>query len=226
VSDGYVFLENARLVWLYANGRMSVALLGAQADGCKYVSTLGKALTTLLRERPRIQAKGICLNRPTRAAPSSIDVVRAAAPGQLCRSGLDIPTIKALLALDPFVAGGPQTPMRAERFKPRDPPELFVDNLDVPVAVQQSLTVEDTHAKTESKITTTDTSESFLSFAGIGPDTTERIVGTVASSSATTFRTNTTVTTSALIQGPPPGSDRFRVYFDRLFGTFAFQTVL
>ena len=119
VSDGYMFLENARLVWLYANGRMSIALLGARADGCKYVSTLRKALARLRRERIRPNAiKEVCINRAKLPKTPGAITARATQAPRPCRNGLDIPSLAALLALDPFVAGGAQTPLAAERFAP------------------------------------------------------------------------------------------------------------
>ena len=225
ISDGYIFLENAQLVWLYADGRMSIALLGARAKGCKYVSTLAEALGTLRHQQSKA-TPDICLNVPARVGPSHETAAAAGAAGHRCRSGLDIPTLNALLALDPFVAAGPQAPLPADRFEPDGIPELFADNLDIPQTVENSVTAEDTHTLTNSKITTTDTSKSFLSFVGIGPSTTQRVVTTITSSSATSFRTGRIVTTSALIEGPPPESDRFLVFFDRLFGTFVFKTLI
>jgi hypothetical protein len=212
-SDVIVYLEGVRMVWIDDGQRTKLALLGAEGIGCKRVSVLREALARL---RGPAAPRAICLDRPAAANAQA-----GAAAQQRCNA-MSARTIQGLLDQDPFVAGGAQAHLAADRFERQ---QAIISDPGVTVTNSFAVHVEkdDLNASSRSTVTTDDYSKSWLSFAGIGPTETKRVVSTMTATSSTSFRNGQTVATSVRIEGPPPGTDRIDVYYDRVFGTLAFR---
>ena len=133
--------------------------------------------------------------------------------------GISAADAQLLLALDPFVAGGAQADLPADRFAFQ---ETWEYGFGVGIAQQLSIT-RDTKTTITEKNYTTDTTEwdpgpifQLLGFGGKNQTT-------VTLSNATGSDVSSVVTLNAnLVSGP---QDHFvvNVWYDNLFGTFAFQ---
>ena len=100
---------------------------------------------------------------------------------QGAQSGLDPATIQALLALDPFVAAGPQAPLPRPRFELIETAEI--NSEEFKHSESYTFTQQDTDVSVRSSSTVTDMQAGWLSFLGIGPSTSG--VSTVATSFST-----------------------------------------
>ena len=137
-------------------------------------------------------------------------------------SGLSRETAEALLALDPFVAGGPNTSLPAARFEPVTTIEL--NGVDFIQTVSQTITQTDLQATTNTRTTVEDFRAGALAFLGIGVTEDEKVVSTITQRNATSVTTSRTVSTGVELHA---GSDELyaiAVFYDRVFGTFAFQS--
>jgi hypothetical protein len=136
--------------------------------------------------------------------------------------GLSRATVRGLLSLDRFALCGPNATLTAARFQPCLPLVSSGDSV-ISTAYSTSVTEEDRHASTSTTIVADDISASFAAFVGIGPPQSERVETTQSLSSGTAFRRDQMVKTSVRVEGPPPATDQIEVFYDRLFGTFAYR---
>jgi hypothetical protein len=140
-------------------------------------------------------------------------------------TGLPPAAVAGLIALDPFTGSlGPQTPLATNpRYEPKQGIGLDPDVL-VTAEYTQQLLVESEHVETSTRIVTDDLSPGLLSIIGVGPSSQQQVTSTLSmsntaeSSEATTVSTKLTATT--LVEG---ARTELAVFFDRVFGTVAFQ---
>lgn len=216
VGDGIAFLQTVRLVWLDDGARTRLALLGADDFGCKSIRSLRDALKRL---QGPAAPEALCLASPHRGAPLT---AQSAQRFRRCRQGLSRATIQSLIDQDPFAGGGPQAELSADRFERRTgiiSDADFVRIKTLRFTVQQ----QDSSARSRATVTAEDYSKGFLSFLGVGPSETKRVTSTVTATSGSSLLTGRTVVSRVRIEGPPPGTERIKVYYDRVYGTFALQ---
>ena len=140
--------------------------------------------------------------------------------------GLSSDDVQRLLALDPFVAGGPSATLPPDRFTVPDGGEVNLEYGGGVTIDQKLAKTRDTKSTTTTKTYTTDTSSwdpgPMLKLLGIGGQKTSV---TTTQTNATADDVSSTISLEAnLFAGP---SDYFAVtiWYDQLFGTFAFQEV-
>jgi len=144
------------------------------------------------------------------------------------RSGvaaLDLAAAAPLIALDPFAGPlGPKAPLGTDtRFLP-----LAAIGL-VPGAVhtatyQQQLLVEHSGVETSTRVVTDDLGAGLLSLVGLAPSESKQVVSTLAVSNVAGTSEATTVTTTLEARTLVAGiHTQLAVFYDRLFGTPAFQ---
>jgi hypothetical protein len=142
---------------------------------------------------------------------------------QGAQSGLNAATIQALLALDPFVAAGPQALLPRPRFELIETAEINAEEFKH--SDSYTFTQQDTSTSVRSTSTVTDMQAGWLSFLGIGPSTSG--VSTVATSlsTATQNTVGRTITDSVDLFAGPTEIYAVEIYADVIFGTFAYRSV-
>jgi hypothetical protein len=213
-GDKIVVLQTARVVWVDDGTRTRLALLGADYAGCKSIRGFQRSLTDIV-----LRGAKTCL--PDTPATRRGDFESGPQPLRPCRNGMSADTIKGLLALDPFVAGGASVQLPRGRYRRC---QGIIGTTERTYSVQ--VTNEQTQTSTKTTVLTDDFSKSLLSFIGLGPSETKRVTTTISTSSSTSFRTGSTVETKVVIEGSPAGTDLIDVFYDRIFGTFALQPVV
>jgi hypothetical protein len=143
----------------------------------------------------------------------------AALKSKAAEIGISAQAAQALLSLDPFASGGPKTDLPADRFVPRNTYEYA---FGTKTELKESVTRETKRTTTHASFTTSTVDWQpgpVLSALGFG----QRSQTTITASNATGSDVSTTVSLDGtLVSGP---NDRFivTVWYDTLFGTFAFQ---
>lgn len=137
-------------------------------------------------------------------------------PGAL---GISAKNAQLLLGLDPFVSGGAQAALPTDRFTHQVTAEYgFGGNVDHKFVVTR-----DTKDQTVHKTYTTDTNDwepgPIFKLLGLG----EKDQTTVTLSNATGSDVSSTVTLDASLFSGPQESFVVGIYYDNMFGTYAFQ---
>ena len=204
VGDRFVYLRNVKVAWLVVNGAMSITVLGD--DGIR--SFTAQQLSS--------DAKAIA------ASPTTVTV------GPV--TNLDAATLKMLLDLDPFVAN-PSPTLQEPRFAQNDPPTAAGSGTDPNgdiLSVSHEVSTTDTHTTTSLTTTVTDTKPGWLAtlFGLEDNQATENqtTLGYSTSVSDGTDDKQTATVTFFANPGDPPYA--VGLYFDRLFGTFAFTPAI
>jgi hypothetical protein len=136
-------------------------------------------------------------------------------------TGLDRDTAEALLALDPFVVGGPEMALPAARFVHVDTYE--VNGADLGRQFSITLSQSDLQAQTRTTTCVTDMRAGALAFLGLGVVEDATITTTMTHSHSTTLTASQTVAVSADLVADSDELYAVAVSYDRVFGTFAFQ---
>ena len=142
---------------------------------------------------------------------------------QGAQSGLDPATIQSLLALDPFVAGGPDAPLPRPRFEYNTTFEINAG--DWKLNDSYSFTQQDTNTSVQSSSIVTNTQAGWLSFLGIGPSQTGVNTVALSFSTATQNTVGRTIADTVDLFAGPTEVYSVEVYADVIFGTFAFRSV-
>jgi hypothetical protein len=138
--------------------------------------------------------------------------------------GLPADTAAALLALDPFVAGGPTASLPANRFVLLTTREMDSAGGREDYLVTSVVANEDTQAETDTSMTVTQDQAGWLAFLGVGvTDSNTTKVSIQNSTSTTTATTATTTASLSLFSGATEPPYDVEVYQDTVFGTFAFR---
>ena len=204
VGDIIAYYTDAKLVWLSHNGKMELTLLGYdQTLRTPNVYELHEAL-----ERLKGKPKG------TRDAVWNVDAVG----------------IESLLALDPFTGPrGPYTTLDPARFtiaQKADNTEAKFQNggADIQVSVSHAVSSTDTRATTTTTSTLEVDKAGFLSFLGIGETENKTLQYSYSKSLSSAYTIGQTLTAQFTLHGDGE-KDHYKcaVYFDNVFGTFAFR---
>jgi hypothetical protein len=139
--------------------------------------------------------------------------------GNLPTIGVSAGDAASLLALDPFVSGGPNAALPTDRFQPRGTWEY---GFGLPAHLTETVT-RDTNIQSSHATYTTDTNEweagPILKFFGLG----EKNETKVRISNATGKDVSSTITIDASLASGPNDYFVVNLWYDSLFGTFAFQ---
>jgi hypothetical protein len=155
---------------------------------------------------------------------TKVPVTAAFLQNNLSTVGISSADQQHLLSLDPFVAGGPGASLPPDRFTVPDGGEVNLEyggglNID-----QKFVVTRDTKTTTTQKTYTTDTSSwdpgAFLKLLGIGGDKTQV---TTTETNATASDVSTTTTLEANLFAGPNDYFVVTIWYDQLFGTWAFQ---
>jgi hypothetical protein len=144
------------------------------------------------------------------------------------RSGvadLDPRAAAGLIALDPFAGPfGPRAPLATDpRYVGLEGIGLLPGILNRAIYTQQLL-VENSHVETSTRVVTDDLSAGLLSIIGIGPSETQQVSSTLAVTTSADTTESTTVSTELTARTLVDGvRTELAVFFDRSFGTVAFQ---
>lgn len=170
-----------------------------------------------------VKVAWLCVNGQLQLCPFGHTLVTITA-AKLHTTGIASDDQQRLLSLDPFVAGGPFASLPPDRFTVPDSGEVNLEygggvNVD-----QKLVKTTDTRTTTTTKTYTTDTSAwepgPLLKLLGIGGD--KHQVTTTQTNAITNDVASTVTLEANLFAGP---NDHFAVtiWFDQLFGTWAFQ---
>lgn len=129
--------------------------------------------------------------------------------------------IAALLRLDPFVEGGPDAPLAGQRF--RDPTTYEISGGTLDIALTHTVSQVDRSSEVNFTATVEDYREGWLSFVGVGVSDSKTVRTKLTHSSA--VETSTSVTTGATARFFAGFQENYAVtvYYDAVFGTFAFE---
>jgi hypothetical protein len=199
-GDRIIYLRNAQFVWVADRGKLHIALLAYDSHVTEWVQVLKDDLAALGPFPMRNEGVG----------PAT---------------GLPRGSLQALLALDPFVAGGPQAALNAPRFVPAEPARVEGSGgVDV-YTISHEVIASDKTASTNYSTVVTDARSGWLKFLGLGVTETSstRLTTTHAQSSELTISEK--VSTS--IELHASGTERYEmdVFYDVVFGTFLFRAV-
>jgi hypothetical protein len=199
VGDRFVYLRNVKIVWLIADNNLSYTVLGV--DGIRAF-----AAQQLLSDAAAI-------------ASSSGKVTAGPV------TGLDADTLQKLLALDPFV-GNPSPALLAPRFVQNDPASAGGSGTDNKsgdtFTVTHDISETDTSTQTSTSTTIVDFKPGWLTALFGEAQATENqmtFTSTLTTQQGTDQKQTATVTFFAAPTDPPY---LVGLFFDRLFGTFAF----
>jgi hypothetical protein len=135
---------------------------------------------------------------------------------------LDLATRSALLALDPFVAGGPGALLSPPRYQ-------YITTIDVNAnytyTVSYTISNTDRTQVQRSQFAVEDDSASFLAFANIGVTQTIRAESVLTQTSTSETTAATTITRQVQFFADPNEFYSVEVYCDVIFGTFAFRSI-
>ena len=194
-GDVIVYLKNARMVWMAGGGGVRLAFLGAD----KQVSTTVKELKNEL---------------PGLTSPTS----------RSQRFGLDRATIEALLATDPFVAGGSKATLPAKRFRHIETYELHGSqafDYEFAFAVEES----DLKEQTSFTMRSEDHKKGFLSYVGVGVPETKSTKTVIKYGNSSEARAGEEVRVSGHFETQSGEDYGVTAYYDRAFGTLVFAPV-
>jgi hypothetical protein len=145
------------------------------------------------------------------------------------RSGtanLDPATINSLLALDPFAADplGPKAPLALNpRYATLQGIGLFPGVVATATYAQQLL-LDKTRAETSTRTVADDLGAGLLSLVGLGPSESKQVVSTLSVGTTLETTDTTTVSTTLTARTLDDGArTELAVFYDRVFGTVAFQ---
>jgi hypothetical protein len=187
-GDRILYLTNARFVWLCDRGVLSIALLGYDGQHTDVVTTL--------------QADLAAIGTTTNLGPTT---------------HLPADSLRGLLALDPFVAGGPGAYLDPTRFVPVEGAPFAGTGGTDTFTITHAVSASDSQATSAFTQLITDERAGWLAFAGIGVTDTAKI------STKTTHSENQTTTNTQSVSTQLTMTSPYSItpYYDRVFGGFA-----
>ncbi|HTV10214.1 MAG TPA: hypothetical protein VMD97_14315 [Candidatus Aquilonibacter sp.] len=198
-GDLITFYYNAKMVWYSDGGSMRLALLGS--DAIEQV-TAG----TLVKELRALQSK----------AAGTLDP----------QTHLDAVSLKELLALDPFVAGGPSADLRSNsRFALVTNEPLVINGGGTTYTAQHQVIQSDISTTAQTTMHVNADKAGFLSFLGLGVTETSTLESQLSQSASTQITSGTTISQSYVLNGNGTEFYACEIYYDKVFGSFAFRDV-
>jgi hypothetical protein len=205
-GDAIVYLKNAKVAWVgsASDDGLNLAVLG-------YDSIESITVKQLQEDRLAMMIRPVW---PT---------VGSAPPTLGPATKLDLKSVQGLLALDPFAMQGPGTKLDPKRFR-------HVDTYDVNGStIEQTLAFEASQVDSWSKVNynanVQDYSQGFLSFLGIGVTETKTLTTKLTESGSNDLRKGTSTAATVQLNAQADELYSVAVYYDTVFGTFAFQGV-
>jgi hypothetical protein len=196
VGDVISYCYNARVVWYSFNGTMQLGLLGYEGFLQKNVSELQESLAVL----------------KTKVA-GTVDTAS---------SQLDSVSLSALLALDPFASGGPGVDLSTLSRFSLVSPRTQISAGQQKFSQSYTLTQADLETKAQTNTFAQQDSPGFLSFIGLGVTDQNSLQIQITQSVTKQATVGQTFTQGyTLLEGP----DAFEIYFDKVYGAFAFRIV-
>lgn len=139
------------------------------------------------------------------------------------QAGLNPATAQALLGIDPFGSGGPQANLPSSRFRFALDAEL--NGFNETFSAGYTITQQDTSTSIQTTTTVTDVTAGLLSFLGIGPSSSSDTTLTTTFSSSTQNTAGKTISDTVNLFAAPDEIYGVEIYYDSIFGTFAYRSV-
>ena len=136
-------------------------------------------------------------------------------------SGISPAVVDALLALDPFVAGGPQAVLPADRFVHVE--TYDVNGGDLGISATRTISQTDLQASTRTDMKVEDMRAGALAFLGIGVPQTETVTTSLVLRSVAATTQSQTVSAGGTLFAGIDEQYVVEVLYDRVFGTFVFR---
>lgn len=136
---------------------------------------------------------------------------------------IDRATREALLALDPFVSGGPAAELHPPRYVYKD--TFNTAGVNTTFTVTHTITNTDRSQVARSTMFIKDYTAGFLAFANIGVTETIRAEGVLTQTSTSETTMATTISRQVEFFANPKEYYSVEVYCDVVFGTFAFRSI-
>jgi hypothetical protein len=197
LGDRFVYLRNVKVAYLITNGTLSLNVIGD--DGIR-----GFAAQQLISDLQAIQSSSTLIAGPV--------------------TGLDAATIQSLLTLDPFI-GNPAAIPSGPRFVQNDPPSAGGNGTGPDgdkFTVTHDITMVDITTSTNVTTTVTDYKPGWLIALFGGAQATENTVSTTYTYGSQQSVDKQQAATVHFFAGPNDAPYLVGLYFDLLFGTFAF----
>jgi|GEM_PF-7001893 len=198
VGDIITYYFNARVLWYSENGRMTLAILGYDGLAQPTARQLKDALVDLQTEPPGTR-------HPHWKA--------------------DADAIRSLLRLDPFVDGGSGAVLALPRFVDVSHGAIEIGGGTQTFSATHTITSTDLSTTVKTTTTVENDSAGFLSFLGIGVTETQTLQSQISQSTSAQNSTSNTVTQQYTLNGNGHEYYSCEVYFDVVFGAFAFRDV-
>jgi hypothetical protein len=195
-GDLIAYYRNARILWYSQDGKMSLVLLGA--DG--------------LAQPTAQQLKNVLEDLKTKP-PGTKDP----------QWQVDAGAIESLLRLDPFVAGGPSAILLPPRFVDVSHMIIEVGGGQQSVSAMHTISTADVETAANSTTNVENDSAGFLSFLGIGVTQNQVLQSQISQSSSAQAANGQTFSQQYTLNGNGNEYYSCEVYFDVVFGTFAFR---
>ncbi len=134
--------------------------------------------------------------------------------------------IDALLAIDPFVAGGADAALPQPRFSEVEPPQEFGSGIIPEFEWTYTTNEIDQQASTSSTTIAEQDTAGMFAFLGIGVTDTQNVSMTQTYTTSEARGKGTSVTTKVTFTNLPAGQHyAFQAFYDAVFGTFAFKSI-
>jgi hypothetical protein len=228
MGDTYVLLRNARLIWLCNEGQISLALLGWDSEQTVLAKTLRDDLDGYAQAAGRRAAPAAVRS----TAPSMSPTPRPGpklpgglgprpVPRYVSKSGLDEDTIRALVSLDPFIAGGPGVTPPSSRFVRTD--QYDINGAHKTVTTTYEIASTGATTGTDYQTWVDDYNAGWLSAIGIGPSETKKVKSTFMQSASKAVAQGFQATAQVDLYAEADEFYSVTVYYDTVFGSFAFR---
>jgi hypothetical protein len=222
LGDRILTRRVARVAWLADNeGGITLFLLPGSTKKPYLVSDLLDELYPKVAKGKTLFQKNTYVKvKPGSTAPAASPKPAAASPSNV-GSGLSPEQLRALVELDPFAIGGPDVVLPESRFcfddsyEPTSGSEIHT--------VTHTVTQEDMNAKTDFTIKMQDQSPGWLSFLGLGITEEKHVKNSATHTGSRAVQIGDKVSTTVDFHAEQGEAYCVWAYYDRVFGTFAFQ---
>lgn len=197
-GDIISYYYNARVVWYSDNGTMRLAILGY--DGFAH-PTAGQLRKLLIKLK----------NSPHGTKDPEWH--------------LDSNSVSSLLNLDPFVANNANAVLEPPRFVNISNGIVDIGGGELDLSFTHAITVTDINTITKTTTTIENDNAGFLSFLGVGVTDTKTMQSQISQSSSAQTSVGETFTQTYKLYGNGNEHYQCEIYFDVVFGAFAFRDV-